>query len=325
MSLVNAETGELVGLETPGLLAQYTTATGLELPEGLTFEDWSGVGQVLRHMERSVMWWLGDWWRYGERAYGEAASQAAPTGYSLKTVQTAAWVADQIESSRRLEDLSWSHHQAVAALAPPDADALLEKAEADGWSTRDLRQEVKRQRNALEVGARERHEPTWDEEAPETFATIVIDPPWRYDNLATRGAAEDHYETMSLDELAELKVPAADDGHLYMWVTNGFLEAGFRLLASWGFTYKTCLTWVKPQIGMGNYFRNNTEHVLFAIRGRCPTLRNDVGTWFQADRTKHSAKPESFYDLVESCSPGPWLEMFARRRRAGWHVWGNEA
>jgi len=159
-----------------------------------------------------------------------------------------------------------------------------------------------------------------------TYPTIVIDPPWRYDNVATRGAAEDHYPTMSLEELAELELPAADDAHIYLWVTNGFIREGFDLLDAWGFTYKTTLTWCKPQIGMGNWFRNSTEHVLFGVRGKLPTQRNDVPTWFLANRTKHSAKPESFYDLVESCSPSPWFEMFARRKRLGdWHVWGNEA
>lgn len=157
------------------------------------------------------------------------------------------------------------------------------------------------------------------------FATIVIDPPWRYENVATRGAAEDHYPTMSLGELEELEIPAADNAHLYLWVTNAFLSNGFDLLVSWGFEYKTCLTWCKPSIGLGNYFRNNTEHVLFGVRGRAPTLRNDIGTWFEAKKTRHSAKPESFYDLVEACSTGPYLEMFARRRRFGWHVWGDEA
>lgn len=159
-----------------------------------------------------------------------------------------------------------------------------------------------------------------------TYPTIVIDPPWRYDNVATRGAAEDHYPTMGLDELAALDLPAADDAHIYLWVTNGFIREGFDLLDAWDFRYKTTLTWCKPQIGMGNWFRNSTEHVLFGVRGKLPTQRNDVPTWFLANRTKHSAKPESFYDLVESCSPAPWFEMFSRRKRLGdWHVWGNES
>jgi N6-adenosine-specific RNA methylase IME4 len=166
-----------------------------------------------------------------------------------------------------------------------------------------------------------------DEDAPTpvVFSSIVIDPPWRYDNVATRGAAEDHYPTMSMDDLRAMVLPAADDSHLYLWVTNGFIREGFELMDAWGFTYKTCLTWCKPQIGMGNWFRNSTEHVLFGVRGKLATLRNDCPTWFKANRTQHSSKPESFYDLVTSCSPGPHLEMFARARRIGWHVWGNES
>lgn len=167
--------------------------------------------------------------------------------------------------------------------------------------------------------------PTTNGNTPTTFAAIVIDPPWQYDNTATRGAAEDHYPTMPLNELAALTIPGTDNSHLYLWVTNGFIREGFNLLDAWNYRYKTTLTWCKPQIGMGNYFRNNTEHVLFAIRGSLPTTANDIPTWFVADRTRHSAKPECFYDIVERSSPGPYMEMFARRRRFGWHTWGNEA
>ncbi|MBA3844355.1 MAG: methyltransferase [Actinobacteria bacterium] len=159
------------------------------------------------------------------------------------------------------------------------------------------------------------------------YRVIVADPPWRYGNTATRGAAEDHYPTMSLDELAALEVEtrSAPDAHLYLWVTNGFLREGFDLITAWGFIYKTCLTWVKPQMGMGNYFRSSTEHVLFGVRGSMPIQDRGLMNWFEASRGKHSAKPDSFYDLVEKASRGPYLEMFARRRRLGWHSWGNEA
>lgn len=172
------------------------------------------------------------------------------------------------------------------------------------------------------------------------FATIVADPPWRYGNTSTRGAAEDHYPTMSIDELCELDVAptrAADQSHLYMWTTAGHLPEAFRVMEAWGFTYKTYLVWVKPQMGMGNYFRVSTELVLFGIRGGMRT--RDMGTknYFEAKRTKHSAKPGAFFDLVEKCSPGPYLEMFARCSRdrqlvcscsrcdRGWNVWGNQA
>lgn len=160
---------------------------------------------------------------------------------------------------------------------------------------------------------------------PDEFTTIVIDPPWQYGNKATRGAAEDHYPTMTQDELLALTLPAADNAHLYLWVTNNFLRDGLELCEAWGFTYKTMLTWVKPQMGMGNYFRSVTEHVLFGVRGSLPTQRNDRTNVVNADRKRHSAKPEAFYDLVQEMSPGPYLEMFARERRFGWSVWGNEA
>lgn len=128
-------------------LAKYDEM-GLELPPGLSFEDWRSIGAALVHMARNVLWWLGDWWRYGEREYGEAASQAAPTGYALQTVRAAAWVADRFsESSRRRDDLTWAHHREVAALPPAKADELLDLAEREDLSTRDLRQEVRRIRD----------------------------------------------------------------------------------------------------------------------------------------------------------------------------------
>lgn len=162
------------------------------------------------------------------------------------------------------------------------------------------------------------------------FCTIVADPPWQYGNTSTRNAAEKHYPTMPIEELCDLPVEAhaAESAHLYLWATAPLLREAFDVMAAWGFTYKTNLVWVKPQIGMGNYFRVSHEHVLFGIRGSAPTLRNDVLSWFQADRAKHSAKPDAFLDIVESSSPGPGLEMFARRRRMtafDWSYWGNEA
>ncbi len=172
------------------------------------------------------------------------------------------------------------------------------------------------------------------------FATIVADPPWRYGNTSTRGAAEDHYPTMSIEELCALDVArerSADHAHLYLWATAGHLPEAFTVMQAWGFTYKTYLVWVKPQMGMGNYFRVSTELVLFGVKGGMRTLDRGLMNWFEARRGRHSAKPERFYDdLVTKASPEPYLEMFARCRKAddlicrctacrlGWAVWGNE-
>ncbi len=173
------------------------------------------------------------------------------------------------------------------------------------------------------------------------FATIVADPPWQYGNTSTRGAAEDHYPTMTIEELCDLDVAehAADQAHLYLWTTAGHLPEAFRIVDAWGFTYKTYLVWVKPQMGMGNYFRVSTELVLFGIKGGMRTRDMATMNYFSSRRGRHSAKPQKFYDLVAKSSPGPYLEMFARcdaanqlagtcqcsHCRLGWEVWGNQA
>jgi len=162
------------------------------------------------------------------------------------------------------------------------------------------------------------------------YQTIVIDPPWDWGDegdVNQFGRARPPYPTMSFEEIAALGVSdlAAENAHLYLWITNRSLPKGFGLLQKWGFRYITVLTWVKPSFGMGNYFRGTTEHVLFGVRGSLPLLRHDVGTHFTAERPgQHSAKPDAFYELVETCSPGPRLEMFARKKRNGWTVWGAE-
>ena len=158
-----------------------------------------------------------------------------------------------------------------------------------------------------------------------TYACIVADPPWRYENEGTRASAANHYDTMSMEELCALEVPAADDSHLWLWVTNPFLREGFELLDAWGYEYRSTLTWCKPQMGLGNYLRSATEHVLFATRGSLPFERRDVPTFFTANRGRHSEKPDEFFEIVMTCSPGPRLEMFSRKKRDGFEAWGLEA
>lgn len=164
------------------------------------------------------------------------------------------------------------------------------------------------------------------------FATIVIDPPWDWGDEGDQdqlGRARPDYSTMTIEQLENLDVGglADDDCHIYLWITNRSLPKGFRLLEAWGFRYITAITWVKPYFGMGNYYRGQTEHVLFGVKGSQPLKRKDVGTAFFADRGEggHSSKPGSFLELVESCSPGPFIEMFSRSNRHGWVTWGENA
>ena len=158
------------------------------------------------------------------------------------------------------------------------------------------------------------------------FGTVMADPPWIYGNQSTRGATSDHYVGMSVDEIAALPVAelAADAAHLHLWTTNAFLFESKRIMEAWGFEYRSCFVWVKPQIGMGNYWRVSHEFMLFGIRGSCPFADRSLRSWGEFSRGKHSAKPDQIRALVEKASPGPRLELFGRRPAPGWVVWGNE-
>ena len=169
-------------------------------------------------------------------------------------------------------------------------------------------------------------------EAGAKFSTIMIDPPWDWGDEGDKdqlGRAKPDYSTMSIEELMALPIPDLSDvdSHMYMWITNRSLPKGFALMEKWGFRYITAITWVKPSFGMGNYFRGQTEHVLFGVKGSQQLKRKDVGTVFSAARGEggHSSKPLEFYGLVESCSPGPYLEMFSRSQREGWTTWGENS
>ena len=162
------------------------------------------------------------------------------------------------------------------------------------------------------------------------FSTIVVDPPWDWGDEGDQdqmGRARPTYSTMPYSEIKDLPIPdlSMPDAHIYLWITNRSLPKGFSLLEHWGFRYITCLTWCKPSFGMGNYYRGSTEQILFGVKGSLPLLIRNLGTWFAAPRgQQHSEKPQAFYEMVESASPGPWIDMFARKERLGWVSWGAE-
>jgi N6-adenosine-specific RNA methylase IME4 len=166
---------------------------------------------------------------------------------------------------------------------------------------------------------------------PDGYATIVADPPWpsmHQRSTYHRGKPERHYSTMAVEDICALDVDgiAAPNAHLWVWGVNRMLEDAFKAVRAWGFTPMSILTWTKPGPGMGYYLRNNTEHCLFATRGK-PVVPEQaaISSWWQWPRGSHSAKPDAFYDIVEQVSPGPYLEMFARRARLGWDTWGDQA
>src|SRR5437763_12133162 len=173
-----------------------------------------------------------------------------------------------------------------------------------------------------------------------TFQTLLADPPWRFINRTGKVAPEhrrlSRYDTMTWKEIAALPVAEvmADQSHCYLWVPNALVTEGLRVLEEWGFTYKTMIVWHKVRKdggsdgrGVGFYFRNVTEPVLFGVRGSLRTLsagRRQVNL-IATRKREHSRKPDELYPIIEACSPGPYLELFARGTRKHWANWGNQA
>lgn len=164
------------------------------------------------------------------------------------------------------------------------------------------------------------------------YGTILADPPWleRGGGKIKRGA-DRHYPLMHTKDICALPIQSLTlpDCHLYLWVTNNFLPDGLKVLAAWGFRYVTCITWAKDKIGLGQYFRGQTEQLLFGVRGQPPYKiangkRCQGTTLITAPRGSHSSKPEQARKMIELVSHGPYLELFAREQVAGWDVWGNE-
>jgi len=171
------------------------------------------------------------------------------------------------------------------------------------------------------------------------FSTILADPPWRFQNRTGKMAPEHkrlrRYATMSIEDICAMPVAehAAENSHLYLWVPNALLPWGLQVMESWGFKYKSNVVWYKVRKdggpdgrGVGFYFRNVTELVLFGVKGHLRTLkpgRTQVNL-FPTRKEEHSKKPEQLYTIIEGCSPAPFLELFARERRAGWTQWGDE-
>ncbi|WP_435084264.1 MT-A70 family methyltransferase [Gordonia hongkongensis] len=160
---------------------------------------------------------------------------------------------------------------------------------------------------------------------PPKFRTIMADPPWDIQQKGHLGASQ-HYSLMTLDRIKAMPVAdlAEDDAHLWLWVTNATLRDGYDVMEAWGFVPRSPLTWIKPRLGLGNYLRNATEHLILGTRGRAPVNFRAQPTWMFAPLQDHSHKPEEQYAVIERISSGPYLELFARRRQPGWHAWGNE-
>jgi N6-adenosine-specific RNA methylase IME4 len=172
------------------------------------------------------------------------------------------------------------------------------------------------------------------------FCTVLADPPWKFQNSTGKIAPEhkrlSRYPTLSLEEIKNIPVNkvTAETCHLYLWVPNALIQEGLEVMKQWGFTYKTNIIWYKIRKdggsdgrGVGFYFRNVTEMILFGVKGKIRTLdpgRTQVNI-IKSQKREHSRKPDELYEIIEKCSPGPYLELFARGSRENWATWGNES
>lgn len=257
------------------------------------------------------------------------ADTSDKTGRSKRVIQEDIQIAKnitpEVQEVIKEKDLSKTEALKLARMEPEKQKVIAEKI-ADGKATNI--------RTATVVINKERAEELKNNplEIPSgKFQTIEIDPPWKLNGQEAKSQIL-QYPLMDLQQIKDLgekiNEMADENCHLYLWVINPMLPEAIEVLKSWekyGFIYKTCITWVKSNgFGTGHYYRGQTEHVLFAVKGKLGTDRNNQPNYFEAPRYKHSEKPEKFYEIVETMSPEPRLRLFARSHREGWKSCGDE-
>lgn len=300
---------------------------GYHMPENLNHDKWREVGEKLAGIQGAVMWWVGDWLAFGaEREWGKTYDEAIELfGYEYDTLVKATSTSRSVELSRRLLNLSWQHHFEVKKLSPTEQTKWLKRAESKGWKSKQLRVYIREADDAVCPTEFIDCKPLGS--LPEDhFGCIYADPPWPYENQATRASTSNHYPTMTLDAICSLPAGqrALAKSHLWLWTTNGFLREAFTVIEAWGFAHSSVMVWVKPQMGMGNYVRVCHEFLMIATRGALAGRSGDQRSVIEHDRMEHSQKPEEFRTVIEAVSPGPYLELFGRKEVPGWTVWGNQ-
>ncbi len=295
------------------------TNTALSFKREITREEWQTVFNALSNVEGCVQFWIGDCLKYREQTWGMYDEVAKDTGIDKGTLKDYKNISKHVEKEVRTSDLSFSHHKQVAFLKPDKQKEFLDRAVEEKLSVRELRNEVRKEQHL-----------TKEIEMPEgKFDVILSDPPYRYEHSKSSiRDIENHYPTMELEDICELKVPSADNAILFLWSPAPKLEESLKIMNSWGFTYRTCGVWDKEIIGMGYWFRSQHELLLIGIKGNFTTPQESVraSSVYTEKRTRHSKKPEYYYDLIEKYFPnGKYLELFARQKHSEkWSIYGNE-
>lgn len=285
--------------------------------------------KFLQEFNERSQFYLGDLFNDSESRFGEEVSQLLDhTTYSLESLRNFGWVSKSIPPARRFlgDGVSFSKHQAVAALTDKEQDRILKKSVSEGMTLSDVRRAarlVKRKRIS-----------TGQAELKGTHRVIYADPPWSYDDSGKMPGksftrAEDHYATMPTADIAAMAIEAhaQTNAVLFLWVPVPLLPEAFTVIDAWGFTYKNKIVWSKLTHVHGHYLSNRHEDLLLATRGSCapdrltPMIEN-VQVIKQTG--ENSAKPEQFRALIERLYDGPFLELFARQDVDGWTCWGDQ-
>lgn len=310
---------------------------GLQLRDGMTFEEWDSIGDQIAVMHQASPWWIGDWYLAGDRLFGEAASQAraisdkaAAHGRQLSpaTVIDYSSLCRRFPLEARIAELSFTHHAVVRALPDERAQQLLTQAKEEGFSVAAL----KRALNEASAGAEPKPVVVRNADA---YDVIMADPPWKYSNSGVRGAAAKHYATMEAADieayLVSQSIATAENAALFLWATNPLLPVALKVMEAWGFEYKSNVCWRKMRngklmFGSGWYVRGCHELILIGIRGSfLPAVKNERSL-FDGEVLEHSRKPYEAYEMIERMYPeARRLELFARHERHGWDRMGLEA
>lgn len=307
---------------------------------------WAKHGKMLGTMSRqlenfsaALNFCIGDWFNRGERFDREAIiNDPRWTGPSLKTCRNLGTASAKIDVSRRRETLPFTHQMEVAALPPEEADRILDEVEEKARETgemppsRQVRQIAKqKKREHREVAMAESTMRESKKLKTDVYGVIYADPPWPFEVYSRETGmdrhAENHYGTMSLEEIRELEIPAARDCVLFLWATAPQLENAIDVMRRWGFEYRSHVVWVKDRAGTGHWFRS--QHEILLVGGKGHPVAPAEGTQYESviygKRTKHSEKPNVVYEMIEAYYPEvPKIEMFARKFRSGWAAFGNE-
>jgi N6-adenosine-specific RNA methylase IME4 len=299
------------------------TTSSLTFNEDTPYEVWESVGENLKKISGAVQLWLGDWLNFGERAYGQKYSQAMDESYyEYGSLANYASTAKRTSDARKLTTgltLPISHWKQLATLETKEQVLFAEKSIKGNWTVLELRDAIrdkKKLSNPLMPKGK--------------FDVILADPPWNYNDkeaIKELGGAEKHYPSMTVEQLCDMEIPSAENAILFLWVTSPLLEECFPIIHAWGFDYKTSFVWDKVKHNMGHYNSVRHEFLLVCVKGsKTPDVKKLFDSVITEERSEtHSEKPKVVYEIIETLYPkGKYLELFGRKERKGWTIFGNE-